>query len=262
MFKPLLTALFVLSCASFAAAQSDFNKVEVSGGYSRLRGGEIAFTEFDNVQAPDQVTHEKQSFNGFEASATYNFSRYFGVKFDASGNFASYTTPIPGSNLSKVSGSGSGAFLILVPGTTSDTRHRLYEFLGGLQFKDNAKEGRRLKPFAHALFGAARQSVRFAQVQPILAAAYTNPANQTAFAMAFGGGLDVRVSRRVDIRVIQFDYNPVLQRRQTLLGLDAQIVNPSTSGGTNNGTYRPAIGTYFAKHTQQNFRVGFAIVFH
>ncbi|MGI8555914.1 MAG: hypothetical protein ACR2LT_06115 [Pyrinomonadaceae bacterium] len=25
----------------------------------------------------------------------------------------------------------------------------------------------------------------------------------------FGGGLDIRVSRRIDVRVIQFDYNPV-----------------------------------------------------
>ena len=30
----------------------------------------------------------------------------------------------------------------------------------------------------------------------------------TLFAAAIGGGLDIRAGRRVDIRVIQFDYNP------------------------------------------------------
>jgi hypothetical protein len=50
----------------------------------------------------------------------------------------------------------------------------------------------------------------------------------TGFAAAFGGGIDIRASNRIDIRVIQIDYNP----------------------------------TRLFDGTQHNLRVGIGIVFH
>ena len=51
---------------------------------------------------------------------------------------------------------------------------------------------------------------------------------ETGFAGAFGGGLDIRAGDRIDVRVIQFDYNP----------------------------------TRLFDSTQHNFRIGVGIVFH
>jgi hypothetical protein len=52
--------------------------------------------------------------------------------------------------------------------------------------------------------------------------------SETGFAGAFGGGLDIRASERIDIRAFQFDYNP----------------------------------TRLDGSTQHNFRVGVGIVIH
>jgi hypothetical protein len=71
----------------------------------------------------------------------------------------------------------------------------------------------RATPFVHALFGEAR-GVRFS----FLAGGpcpgpgcggFSQP--ETAFAMAFGGGIDVKAARHVSIRVAQVDYVYVRQ---------------------------------------------------
>jgi opacity protein-like surface antigen len=49
--------------------------------------------------------------------------------------------------------------------------------------------------FGHAMFGGARGS------SPL--------GSSTNFTMAYGGGLDINATDRVDIRVIQFDWMPI-----------------------------------------------------
>jgi hypothetical protein len=44
--------------------------------------------------------------------------------------------------------------------------------------------------------------------------------NTTDFAMSFGGGLDLKVHKNVDIRLIQFDWNPIFRGdRDTQFGV-------------------------------------------
>ncbi len=76
-----------------------------------------------------------------------------------------------------------------------------------MQVRDNASKAR-LKPFGHALAGVAHYRNK-----------YENSTNntdftrfsfyETGFAAAVGGGLDVRLTDRFDIRAIQADYNPI-----------------------------------------------------
>ena len=113
-----------------------------------------------------------------------------------------------------------------------DIDSRLFNFLGGVQIKDNSTEGT-FKPFAHALAGVAhaRNSVDFNDV--VCVAIVPSPCSpftqsETGFAAAFGGGLDIRASDRISIRAIQVDYNP----------------------------------TRLFDSTQHNFRIGVGIVFH
>ena len=115
---------------------------------------------------------------------TGNVSRYMGLKFDFSGHFMKRTVPFP---------------TFPIP---TENKLRLYNFLGGVQVKDNASE-RTVKPFAHALVGAANRRLS-SNIGDI---ARTSGSN-TGFAGAFGGGLDLRVSPRVDFRAVQLDYNP------------------------------------------------------
>jgi hypothetical protein len=54
--------------------------------------------------------------------------------------------------------------------------------------------------------------------------------------MVFGGGLDVKVHKRVDVRVFQIDYNPIWFKGNDNLELDSRL--------------------------QNNIRIGFGIVIH
>jgi hypothetical protein len=80
--------------------------------------------------------------------------------------------------------------------------------------KDNSNSGR-FKPFGHALVGAGHVRAKvsdFTCTPGNLCAAVVPPDqtfSDTGFAGAFGGGLDIRVNNRFQIRAFQVDYNPV-----------------------------------------------------
>ena len=211
MFRTMLIVITVIACATIAAAQSgDYKKFEFFGGYSHNR---VDTGIGDDDPSLNDIVDEREGFHGFEVSATGNLSRYFGLKGDFSAHFKNQNFP---------SGNTGGV----------DVDSRLLNFLGGIQIKDNSSETR-FKPFAHALAGVAhgRNKVHFDQVFCI--AIFPNPCtdfteSETGFAAALGGGLDIRANDRIDVRVIQFDYNP----------------------------------TKLFDSTQHNFRIGVGIVFH
>ena len=213
MFKTMLIATIVLACASIAAAQSnDYKRFEFFGGYSHNR---IDTGISDDDPELRDIIDEREGFHGFNTSVTGNLTRYFGVKFDFSGHFKNRTFPVP-------------------PVTSAvEVDSRVFNFLGGVQIKDNATEGT-FKPFAHALVGAAHARNRVNFTEEGCIAIFPSPcpadftASETGFAGAFGGGIDIRVNNRVDIRAIQFDYNP----------------------------------TRLFDSTQHNFRIGVGIVIH
>jgi opacity protein-like surface antigen len=212
-----LLSLCILASASAALAQasSDYHKVEVYGGFSLGRiesninslsftagGMTQTYSNLCSAATGDQLGPNSQkffcqrrSFNGFDGSVTYNVSRYIGIKGDFTGHFKT----------------DRFVDVFAPPGATQteSTKERLYNFLGGIQIKDNRKD-KRVKPFGHVLAGIARYTARQQQTIDIFPQ-FNFVANdrETSFAMKVGGGLDVRVSRRVDVRLIEVDYNPV-----------------------------------------------------
>jgi hypothetical protein len=116
---------------------------------------------------------DREGFNGFEAAVTGNISRYFGLK----GDYAYHRKTFTDAGIS----------------VTAQT----HTFVGGVQIKDNSTETK-FKPFVHALLGGTNAQAS--------ALGFTDSSN--GFAGVFGGGLDVRASRHIDIRVVQADYVP------------------------------------------------------
>ena len=185
-------AMLIAACASVSLAQSDdYNKYDIFVGYSHNR---VDTGIGDDDPQLDDVFDEREGFHGFNASVTGNISRYIGLKGDLSGHWKKKSFPI---------------------GTTASVEldSSLWNFLGGVQIKDNAKETR-FKPFAHALVGGAHAKVNGNFSNDICIAVSPSPCpvdfeeSDTGFAAALGGGLDIRASDRVDIRAFQFDYNP------------------------------------------------------
>lgn len=178
----MLIGMIIVACASIATAQSDdYRKFEFFFGYSHNR----VDTGLSNDDPSVGDTFDaRQGFHGFNTSITGNVSRYFGLKFDFSGHFKKRTF-------------GFATFP-----HDAEFNSRLYNFLGGVQVKDNGSESR-FKPFAHALVGAAHTHTR-GGIKNI----YTLNESDTGFSGVSGGGIDVRASDRVDIRALQLDYNP------------------------------------------------------
>lgn len=212
MRKFLLLAAFIMACAplTFAQTTDDYNKVEVFAGYSHNR---VDTGIDDNDPDVGDIFEEREGFNGVNGSITGNLSRYVGVKFDYSYHQKTFDFG------------------------PDNTNFRLHNFLGGVQFKDNSKdETKRVRPFAHVLAGGARAAVDLSELDDDL-----EDFSDTGFAAAIGGGLDIRVHPRVDIRAFQFDYNPTR----------FEFSSNDLSGNPIRET-----------ETSHNFRIGVGIVFH
>jgi hypothetical protein len=191
----------MIACASIAAAQSaDYKKFEVFAGYSHNRVDTGIGANDDDI---DDFLDEREGFHGFNVSATGNVTRYIGFKFDVSGHFKSRSVPF-----------GTIA-------RAADIDSQIYNFLGGVQLKDNSTDVT-FKPFAHALVGLGhvRAKVNFSNDFCIAISPSPCPVDSTesenGFAGAFGGGIDIRASDKIDIRVIQIDYNPMRVSGTTL----------------------------------------------
>jgi hypothetical protein len=167
---------------------SDYNKNEFFIGYSNQQVDSFG----------------RNSFHGVQGAYTRNISRWFGIRADIS--YARKSQTFVGTLNDPVNGSYN--FI-------QDSNRSVANFLGGVQIKDNAST-KRFKPFGYALGGVAVNTSEFKD----LACASSNcPASipvvnnfrftDTGIAGAFGGGLDIRVTRRIDFRAIQFDYNPI-----------------------------------------------------
>lgn len=192
MKKLILSLALVVGASTFSTAQTDYNKGEFFVGFSHSQ----VDSGVDSGNSVNSFFRDRIGFNGVEASGVYNVSRYVGIKGDVSGvyNKTRFTFPVGTQSV------------------TVDTNNSLYNFLGGLQIKDNAKEGR-FKPFVHALIGAGHGRTKVNNLTctstPTFNCSDITNVSETGLAGAFGGGIDVRLSDRVDFRAIQVDYNPI-----------------------------------------------------
>jgi opacity protein-like surface antigen len=197
MRRLLILAALLLASAPAALAQSDdYKKWEFFGGYSAM--------QFDNLGGDtgnadvDDVLGGRNTLRGFELSLTRNVHKYVGIKFD-------YSLHLREDEFSRTLGSG----------TVDST---IQNYLGGIQLKNNEKDGPRFKPFAHALFGIAVQKVDVDSPQlPAVFGISDFHANETSFAMAFGGGIDIKLNHRFDVRAGQIDWN-IINRGDQQLG--------------------------------------------
>ena len=251
MRKVFLLAVILMFAGTVrvtAQKNSDFHKWEAYGGY--LHGQNNYSADSDTFDfGPGGVQNvpfcsalgtatfganfqklfcDRNGFNGFDGSVTYNVSRYLGVKADFTYQHRSATY---------VDSFGPGHT------DTSNLTENKYEFMGGVQLKDNSPETR-FKPFAQALAGVAREKLSGHNTSTDPTEPPSNFTDTpTSFALKLGGGLDVRVSRRIDLRLIEVDYNPIFGRDRPL-----KIDAPFT--------------VQVMGHRADNFTFGVGIVFH
>jgi hypothetical protein len=193
MRKLLIGIVVSLMLSSALVAQDAAPKATIYGGYAYLRNG---------------GNHS----NGWDGQATFNINRFVGVTADVGGNYrtvASFTA---------------------LPGVTASAFEHLYTFLFGPTLTANFGKS---AVFGHALFGAARASSGAGVTIPIIGGVSTGITNATAFAMAFGGGIDLGLTQHFAIRPVQVDYI-----RTQFSSLDALTTGLSTSSGGGQNSFR------------------------
>ena len=202
MSKTTLLLLLIIGCTSSAFAQGSGGgapeppKLEYFVGLSASgTTGEEGPPVVNNQSVSSFFNHQAGGPAGFEASVIGNLNRHVGIK----GDFSIY------SNNRQLKG---GTFTSCV-GTvcTSSTQDFKVDslaayFMGGPEIKGRNRT--RLTPFAHALFGLVHSRTEFSTSGTFN---LSDKTSETAFTMAFGGGLDIRASQRIGVRMLM-DYNP------------------------------------------------------
>jgi hypothetical protein len=181
----LFATLWAASLAGQNTETAPYPKYEFFGGYSAEGSSPFFINLGPNICC---ATSDLDGRAGFEGSVIRNLNRYIGIK----GDFSIY----PGHY------NDEDAIPCNLPGCSSaaqgDSTHwKLFYFLAGPELK--WRNHTRFSPFVHTLFGVAHATATFQTAGPVITVSGTS--TQTGFAMAFGGGVDVRIVRRASIRL-------------------------------------------------------------
>ncbi|HTS12336.1 MAG TPA: hypothetical protein VMH00_09485 [Candidatus Limnocylindrales bacterium] len=168
-----LVAAVLVAWSLFAGVARAQDTFQVFGGYSYVRQS-LAVNEgilCPQPTCPTQTDTLHPSLNGFDVSVAYNPYRWIGAVADFGGNYGS------------------------VQGAT--THFNTYLFGPQVRFPGP------VSPFAHVLLGGAHETIG--------SGGGTNstvliPGSSSAFAVAVGAGIDVKVAPFVSFRPIQIDY--------------------------------------------------------
>jgi opacity protein-like surface antigen len=175
--KKIITVIASSLCFAFVAGATDVPKEEVFLGYSLVR-----FSSDGNLIP-------SRDANGGSAQFVYNFSKGFGVAFDAGA--------VTNGAINQTNVDTTVAHLVAGP------RYKFYQHS-------------KFQPYVQALFGgayatASTQIFAVPVVDPLIpvpgdVVSTRLVASRRSFAMLIGGGLDWKVSKHMQFRPAAFDY--------------------------------------------------------
>ena len=166
----LLLATLLIALPQVAKAQR-FQGIEIFGGYSYMRT-DLSSPFFYATAPTPAASNGTFTTNGWQASITEKATDWLGLTQEFGGNY------------------GNKNIL------GYDNHFSTFSILSGPRFYYQGLKG--ITPFVHALFG-------YEQTEATVKGT-TAKATSSSYAMAFGGGVDVKVTRSVAIRLFQADY--------------------------------------------------------
>jgi hypothetical protein len=205
----LLCVLMVLPAAGLFA-QGEY-KPQYFIGYSNLQGeGFLGKNDPDNVLSPDFLDR-RSTLHGVNAQITFPI-RNFGITGDFSFNRNQL----------------SSNFLAGEQSVKTD----VYYLVGGPSYE--FRNSTRVQPFIRALGGAARTNFEIETQRDLSTGRLTNEfdAHSIDPAVMIGGGIDLRVTDKVKLRVFQMDYAPIFLRDRSVrvLGQAGAVQNVELEG--------------------------------
>ncbi len=225
MQKLLLVAACLTVMAPAVFAQSD-KRVEFFVGYSHLQAEGIPDPDEPGDVFDDDFFDRRRGLHGFNASIGGYFNSVLGLKGDFSFHRNEDSSPFTGGR--------------------DTVENRVMYFMGGPVAKFN--NSARVAPFVHALFGGAHSRFEVEAIRDVPGGTTRNTfdVGKTDFAMAVGGGVDIRLGERTSLRAFQVDYAPVFlgDRTVNILGSAGALV-PLTLEGQRQDSVRFSIGIVF-----------------
>jgi opacity protein-like surface antigen len=283
MTKRLIVPVLLACCLfSLAAYGDDFSRFEVFGVYSFMR---FTYHEAPVILAQDSsftmstsAVSIGRNLNGMKAGVVFNLNRYLGIAGEFGWNqspnssfqpllVAADTVCYPGQCYGYQS-------ITLGPGARAVKN---YTFLAGPRLSMNLVK--RLRPYAQVLIGLNRNDLsesrryNIALNPPPLpmvgAPSYVYdvnvsvaPEKDNAFAIAAGGGLDLKINKRFSVRLFEMDVVNV-QKISRQYTVNVQVTRRFPYPPGREITDRPAATfAYPADGWTSNMRFSFGAVFH
>jgi opacity protein-like surface antigen len=193
-------AMIVLCVASLSMA-ADFPKVEIFGGYSLWRSADNSLDDASTLEGsifeiPDfgdatisNIKTSKLLKKGINASFTYNAASKFGIE----AAFRYNTDQVINFDLD------AGEF------GTASVALKVKDLAFGVGPKFTFRNSSPVTPFAHILIGLDK--MKFSALAS--AEGQSDEADimsDTGLGVTLGGGIDIKVSKKIAIRLIQADY--------------------------------------------------------
>src|ERR1035437_2328475 len=172
----LATAQSMAPATLSRRADGSYPRVELFLGYSYLRG------------VPTLSPGNRMDFlNGGSASIALNLNRYLGFVGDFGGFDASEL---------QLTGAGAN------PARVSNASGTAFTYMAGPRLSFRKYD--RITPFAQVLFGGIHASQ--VTLSGCAGALCTPLPTENSFALTAGGGIDLRVHRHIDLRLVQAEY--------------------------------------------------------
>ena len=214
--------LGLLLSATSLFAQSE-RKPEFALGYSNLQGQGLPGGDDFTGLVQSGFFGSRATLHGFDTSFTVFPAERFGLTGDFSFNANSVSTPFATAN--------------------AGLETNIFYFMGGPTFTWNTAT--RMEPFVRVLAGGAYSRFNVTAQTPIVSGTLFK-SGTTDFAMAVGGGLDVRLNDGMKLRAFQVDYAPIFLRDASLLTrVLAGAFQPMTLVGRRMDNVRFTVGIVF-----------------
>ncbi|HWQ32096.1 MAG TPA: outer membrane beta-barrel protein [Blastocatellia bacterium] len=221
-----LIALCLLVMAPAALAQSSDRRVEFFIGYSNLQAEGVPDRNDPNNVFTGDFFDRRKGLHGVDGSITGFFNSGFGLKGDFSFHRNEDSTSVSNGR--------------------DSVEHRVTYFMGGPVLK--LRNSSRVEPFVHALFGGANTRFDVKSVRNVTNGTVTSSfeTSTTDFAMALGGGLNVRLGDKFSLRLFQVDWAPIFLRDRSVNVLGGVgAIQPVTLEGQRQDNVRFSVGVIF-----------------
>lgn len=271
MKKLLLCAVMMLAVSGLAVAE-DLPKWEFFAGYSLLKADMDISQPLYYYEGPsynEYLTGSGSDYtNGFEFSVTRNLNSWLGIEASYSGHFGEFD--IEGSDTYSRRYEEDYGY-DRTETWAGKMNYRRHTVVAGPQvsFRNNSI----VRPFAHALFGFSRLTAKDLAVgyesieTPVGGYEESDYVYQgtlsgrldsnTGFAMALGGGLDLKAGKHASIRLIQLDYVPTYNK-MTAHVTDTDIEDYGEGSDFDSWTQTIRMGT----NRFNNMKLSFGVVFN